>query len=330
MDLMNQTNRRKKIRSAVKWILWVLLVQFVLINISGILYGYKLTHFYEASLKSPAPSSKNIFVETWKLFRGPKFQKTVIAEFPHFPYETVHLLTERGLSIDAWYIPRDSSKGTVILFHGLGGNKSLLLGQAYEFMYAEFMYADFNVMLVDLRAHGNSEGNTTTLGVTESEEVKLAFDHIFKTGERNIVLYGLSLGAVVITKAIYDYSLSPSKVILDMPFGNLKNLLEGRARVLGFPEEPFGLLVTFWSGVERGFNGFDHNTCRYVKKIKCPVLLQYGSSDKLVTRQETNSIFKNIASREKKLVLYETAGHEPFLNKDPVKWRKEISDFLLR
>jgi alpha-beta hydrolase superfamily lysophospholipase len=229
------------------------------------------------------------------------------------------------LTIEAWYIPVDSARGTVILFHGLGGNKSFMLDQAYE-----FMYLGFNVMLMELRAHGNSGSCTTTLGVRESEEVKLAYDFISGKGERNIILYGFSLGAVVITKGLYDYDISPSGIILDTPFGNLKSLFEGRARVLGFPEEPFGVLVTFWSGAERGFNGFRHNTCEYVKKIKCRVLLQYGALDKLVTQRETNCIYKNISSLDKRLVVYKDVAHEPFLNKDPDKWRTEIRDFLLK
>jgi alpha-beta hydrolase superfamily lysophospholipase len=321
---MNQT-RSKKMRSAFKWILWVILVQFVFINISGILYGYKLTHFYEPSLKPLQPSSKNILVKTWKLFRGPRFEKTVIEEVPHFPYETIDLMTKNNIKIEAWYMPVDSSKGTVIMVHGLGGNKSLLMSQAYE-----FRYFGFNVLFIDLRAHGNSGGNTTTLGFRESEEIKLAYEYIFKKSEKRIFLYGISLGAVVVAKAIYDYNLEPSGIILDMPFGSLKKLLEGRARIFGFPEEPFGVLVTFWSGIERGFNGFRHNTIRYAKKINCPVLMQYGALDRLVTSTETNSIFRNIASDKKKLVIYENAGHEYFLNKDPLKWRKEVSEFLLK
>lgn len=322
---MTQANRTSKKASIIKWILWFFLVQFILINVSGILYGYKLTHFYEPTSKSTQSASKNIFTKTWKLFRGPKFQKTLVTEVPHFPFETIHLKTNSSLSIEAWYIPVDSSKGTVILFHGLGGNKSFMLDEAYQ-----FMYLGFNTMLVDLRAHGNSDGNTTTLGIREAEEVKLAYDYVRHRGEKNIFLYGFSLGAVVITKSISDYNIVPSGVILDTPFGNLKNLLEGRARVLGFPEEPFGFLVTFWSGVERGFNGFKHNTCDYVKSIKCPVLLQYGALDKLVTRQETECIFNNIAFGEKKLIVYPTSAHEPFLNKDPDKWRMEVKNFLLK
>lgn len=39
-----------------------------------------------------------------------------------------------------------------------------------------------------------------------------------KKGETNIVNLGISLGASTITKAIYDYNLQPSKIILEMPF----------------------------------------------------------------------------------------------------------------
>ena len=322
---MSQINLRKKIRYTLKWMCWVLVVQFVLVNISGVLYAYKLTHFYEPSLKLARPQSKNIFTKTWKLFRGPKLQKTEESEIPHFPYETIQLTTKKNNLIEAWYIPVDSAKGTIIMIHGLGANKSFLLDEAYE-----FRYLGFNVMMVDLRAHGKSSGNTSTLGIRESEEVKLAYDCVSKKGEKKIILYGVSLGAVVIAKAVYDYNLQTSGIILDMPFGNLRKLLEGRARILGFPEEPFGVLVTFWSGVERGFNGFKHNTCLYVKKINCPVLMEYGALDKLVTPEETNAIFKNIASPDKKLVIYENAVHESFLRKDQELWRKEVGEFLLK
>jgi alpha-beta hydrolase superfamily lysophospholipase len=321
---MSQINR-KKIRYILKGIFWVLVVQFVLVNISGILYAYKLTHFYEPTFTTNKPQSKNIITKTWKLFRGPKFQKTTETEIPHFPYETVHLITKGNDRIEAWYIPADSSKGTVLMIHGLGANKSFLLDEAYE-----FRYFGFNVMMVDLRAHGNSSGNTTTLGIRESEEVKLACDYILKKSERKIILYGVSLGAVVIAKAIYDYNLQPSGIILEMPFENLKKLLEGRARILGFPEEPFGVLVTFWSGIERGFNGFKHSTNRYAQKIKCPVLMQCGALDKLVTLKETNSVFQHIASSNKKLVIYKNAVHESFLRNDPELWRNEVSEFILK
>ena len=130
-------------------------------------------------------------------FQGPVYRKITNEESPEFPYQTVDLLTKDSLSLEAWYIPVDSSKGTVILFHGLGGNKSNVLKQAYE-----FRYLGFNVMLVDLRAHGRSNGNITTMGFRESEDVKLAYEYVLKKGEKNIILYGISLGSFVYRKSV--------------------------------------------------------------------------------------------------------------------------------
>ena len=113
-----------------------------------------------------------------------------------------------------------------------------------------------------------------------------------------------------------------------MPFASLQDHLKARARVLGFPEQPFAFLVTFWLGIEQGFNGFNHKTTRYVKKIKCPVLMQWGQLDKYVFEKETISIFENIASQQKKLVNYENAGHSSLLQNDPDKWKNEVEKFL--
>jgi alpha-beta hydrolase superfamily lysophospholipase len=321
---MNQTNPKIKIRSVLKLVFWVLLIQFVLINISGIIYGYKLTHFYDPSSNKEEASSKNIFVKTWRIFKGPTLRKITNEGILHFPYQTIHLLTKDNLSLEAWYIPVDSPKGTVILFHGLGGNKSHVIDQAYE-----FRYLGFNVMLVDLRAHGNSEGKVTTMGYCESEDVKLAYDYIFKKGEKNIILYGFSLGAVVIAKAFYDYNIAPSSAILEIPFSNLKKLVGVRGRMLGFPQEPFGTFITFWISIDKGFNGFKQDTYKYAQKINCPVLMQCGEVDMFATIKERNFIFSNIASRNKKLVVYEGAAHQSLLSFDPLKWKQEVSEFIL-
>jgi alpha-beta hydrolase superfamily lysophospholipase len=318
---MKKTNRR--LRNIFRWIAWVILLQFILINISASLYAYKLTHFYDPGTTQPA--TKNIFSKTWKLFTGPNFEKMPVSELPNIPYETVQLVTKENKHIEAWYIPVDSAKGTVILFHGLGLNKSSLLEQTNE-----FRFFGFNTLLVDLRAHGNSEGNTTTLGVRESEEAKLGYDFVSAKGEKNIVLYGMSLGAVVVMKSIYDYGLKPSRIIIDAPFISLRKHLQGRARALGFPNEPFATLVTFWISIERGFNGFREDISAYAEKINCPVLMQSGAFDKWVYTEDTKEIFEHLATRDKKLLSYENAGHESFLRKDVATWRKEVGEFLFK
>src|SRR5215510_13172466 len=132
---MTDKKPKRKLRSVIIWVLWVLLAQFVLINISAALYAYKLTHLYSLSPNiSPSPPSKNIFAKTWRLFTGPRFYKEPLAKVPGFAYSTIQLKTKSDIIIEAWYSKIDSgSKGTVILFHGLGNNKGVILDEASAF-----------------------------------------------------------------------------------------------------------------------------------------------------------------------------------------------------
>ncbi|MBK5269608.1 MAG: alpha/beta fold hydrolase, partial [Bacteroidia bacterium] len=282
----------RKFPSAIRWILWVLLVQLILINISASLYAYKFTHFYtDPALRIYHPA-RNVFAKTWKLFTGPKQPRSVITEIPVFPFDTVVLKTASGSPIDVWYSETDSvAKGTIIFFHGITVSKSMMVHPANE-----LRYLGYNVMLVDFRGHGNSGGNKTTIGIKESEEVKLAYDYAVNKGDKNIFLFGSSLGAVVVAKAIADYHLRVSGIILDMPFLSLQTYMEGKARRVGFPQQPFAFLTTLWTGLENGFNGFHHQTTRYVKQITCPVLMEWGALDDFVLKEETAEIYKAIAS----------------------------------
>jgi alpha-beta hydrolase superfamily lysophospholipase len=321
---MPQEKTKRKLPSFIRWILWVLLVQFLLINISAAFYAYRLTHFYnDPSLLvyKPAP---NLFAKTWKLFTGPKTAKSLVVERPVFSYETVLMKTASGIPIEGWFGKTDSAeKGTVILFHGITGHKDQFLEEANE-----FRYWGYNVMLVDFRAHGNSGGHTTTIGFRESEEVKLAYDFVSQKQQKRIFLYGSSLGAVVVAKAVSDYQLQPAGIILEMPFESLQSYLKDKARTLGFPQQPFGFLATFWISVERGFNGFKHQTATYAKNIHCPVLMQWGAMDQFVLEHETATIFKAIASSNKKLVVYDNAQHESFMRNDKAKWRTAVGNFF--
>ncbi len=316
-----QETKTRRLRLYLKWIGWVLAVQLVLANISAAIYAYRFTHFYTGPVQRH--STRNFFSKTWKLFTGPKFYKLSQEAEPAFSYKKITLLTNSGDTIDGWYSGVDSSKSCVLLLHGITTNKSFLEEEALQ-----FRSLGYNVLLIDFRGHGKSSGNTTTTGISEIEEVKMAFEFAKDSGNEKIIVYGVSLGAVVALNATAKEKIHPNAIIADMPFDNLHNHLKARAKDVGFPSQPFAFLVTFWIGAEHGFNAFDHNAVDYAKKIHCPVLLQWGEHDRFVNRKAIKDIFQHLASNNKYLAVYPDADHESLLRNDPVMWNREVGNFL--
>ena len=293
-------------------------------NVSAFLHAGKFTRFYSPQQANAQKSPKNIFSRTWRLFDGPRFSKAAVTHRPAFPYESIELKTKSDLSIGAWYAKADSaSKGTIVLFHGLSNSKSSVLQEA-----GEFRYMGYNVLLIDFRGHGNSDGRITTIGWNETEEIKSAFDWLSAKGEPKIILWGFSMGATAIIKAVRDYDLKVNGMILEMPFASLHKHMRGRAPTLGFPKEPFGSLVTFWTGVRRGFNGFKYNTVRFAEKVNCPVLYQWADRDIYVSKKEAESIFNSFSSKQKKMVVYQNAIHGSLAQQNITRWRVEVEGFL--
>lgn len=316
-----QQAKPKKFRYYLKWALWILLAQIVLANISASIYAYKFTHFYNPP--APSLSSQNIFGKTWKLFVGPKFYRNINEPEPSFVYETIQLKTSDSISIDTWYSKANSSNACVILLHGYSMNKSSVEREA-----AMFRLWGYSVLLLDLRGHGKSGSNSTSFGMKETDELQKAYEFAKHEGNTKIILYGFSLGAGICIKAAAENKIHPDAVIADAAFGSLHQHFKARTRLLGFPSEPFASLTTFWVGVEKGFNGFNLDIRSYAKEATCPVLMEWGERDPLVTRGETESVFNNLASKNKKLVVYPNAGHDSFLERDQTTWEKEIQAFL--
>ncbi|MFN0083112.1 MAG: alpha/beta hydrolase [Ferruginibacter sp.] len=309
-------------RRPLKLTLRIFLLLFIFMNMIVIFHAYKFTHYYnqgEVTIKKQ--SDKTGWDISRELFFGFNAVKQ-INSVPDRIYKTIYLTTNDGLKLEAWVTTNPAANGTVAMFHGHGGKKSGILKEA-----ASFREMGYNTLLLDFRAHGSSEGNTCTIGYDEAEDVKLAYEYLQTKGEKNIVLWGISLGAATITKAVNDYAIAPQKIILEMPFGSLPEAVVGVVKKMGLPPQPLSTLLTFWGGVEHGFWAFNVKPSEYVKQLRCPVLLQHGSKDPRVTNTETKEIFDNITTT-KKWVEYTGSAHESLCTNEHEKWVTEVSAFL--
>ncbi|MGE5378551.1 MAG: alpha/beta hydrolase [Bacteroidota bacterium] len=113
------------------------------------------------------------------------------------PLRDVTFKSGDGLTLFGRFLP-SRNRATVLLVHGLGqANQDMLV-------YAEHLASQgFGIFMIDLRAHGSSDGDTSTHGLREVEDVAGAVDyllHRIDVDGRKIGALGISVGAQAVLR----------------------------------------------------------------------------------------------------------------------------------
>ncbi len=301
-------------------ILWAMVLLFVVANVIAAMQAYKFTHYKDGGEKT-ASINLTPLKKVQLLFTGIDNPRPRNTTLPTHPYSTV--LIKSNINLECWYIPAlAASRGTVVMCHGYTACKSAMLERAEP-----FLQNGYNCLMVDFMGSGGSGGNSTTVGFKEAEEVADCYKYLTQQGEQNIYLFGSSMGAVAIMKAINDAHIQPKAIIIECPFATMYETIAIRFHNLGVPTFPMANLLLFWGGLENGFNAQAHNPVGYATNIHCPTLLQYGERDDRVTRSETDRVFASLHC-PKQLITYPLAGHDDYLKKYRAEWGANVVGFL--
>ncbi|RYY89222.1 MAG: alpha/beta fold hydrolase [Chitinophagaceae bacterium] len=307
-------------RRIVRRLLWFVIILFVLLNGIAALHAWHFTHF-DGAITNKTSEKGLSFGQKLKLaFTGVRMPRPRNERLPDTSFQTVLLQNDQRL--EAWWIPVAQPKGSVLLLHGYGGSKEGMIDKAR--IFRQFGY---NTLLLDFRGAGGSSGNQCTIGYKEAADTKAAYDFLYERGERNIYLFGSSMGAAAAMRALAVDSMSVRGAILECPFASMLQTVQNRFHMQGAPTFPLAQLLVFWGGTLNGFNAFAHKPEDYAAKVNCPVLLMWGEQDPKVMRFETAHIFSRLAG-PKKLVTFPGAGHENYLGKYRTEWMREVANFL--
>jgi pimeloyl-ACP methyl ester carboxylesterase len=218
---------------------------------------------------------------TWAHPRRNKYFSTTPASF-NLEYRDVRLPSrDAGIEISGWWIPRAGSGKAILMVHGRGENRTtefydhfLDLGAALN----TFQGHGFNILMIDLRAHGLSGGIDSAWGIGERRDVEGAVDWIKSQGIQpfSIGALGASLGA---TSCVYATADDPdiSALVTDgAGVDEFASIERGWKRSSGTPQFFFPAAQL----MERVLYGYDLHTLRPVDAMKKipprPILLIYG------------------------------------------------------
>ena len=304
--------------------LTVILLAFIAAN--GVIYMQTYHFMHTVPPRYQARPEKLTDWERQKLalFGQPVPRKPIDA-VPLRPYQNVELPSKDGLRLRGWYIPAERRpKGTIIIYHGYGQNRSGDVGKAFR-----YGRMGFNVSMIDFRAHGESQGFLTTIGLYERADVKAAYDWVKARTTSPVILNGTSMGAAAILSAVAYYrDFKPDLCILESCFGTIRQAVRGSLRSSNFPQDPLVDGMVFWSSVQLWHWMYDFKPQAFARNVTCPTLVLWGDRDPRVTREETYAIYHNLSSRKKQLVIFNRGGHEGLVGQNPDLWLEMVARFL--
>ena len=167
-------------------------------SVIGIIFiiGILFLHFYLPRIITDIRNPIFSIFSNYHSDKSPKFQDNDSIKGKHFDYQSFDGLK---LSAHLTYSNLTTTKGTIILVHGIRSNKEHFIG-----ISKTLSNKGYNAVAIDLRAHGQSEGTHCTFGVNEKEDISLLINVLEKQGgiTKNIGIWGQSLGGAIALQSL--------------------------------------------------------------------------------------------------------------------------------
>lgn len=242
--------------------------------------------------------------------------------------EECFIQSHDGLKLHGTLIPaREKSGRTVIAVHGYRSS-----GTAFAGICPFFHELGFNILLVDNRAHGESEGRYVGFGCLDQDDCLGWIDYIVRRygAQSEILLYGVSMGGstVLLTAGRGDLPAQVKAVVSDCAFTSawdvFRHVLNHSYHMPSFPVLYAGDLLCRKLA---GYGLRDCSTLERVRTARVPVLLMHGKNDTFVPTQMSRDNFE-ACKEPKKLVLIPDAGHGSAYYAHPEEYERAVREWI--
>ncbi|WP_300367073.1 alpha/beta hydrolase [Brachyspira sp.] len=257
-------------------------------------------------------------------------EKRLLKEKRKIWFETsqkdVYTISKDNKKLHAHFIKNNDSNIYIIIAHPYEGRGSYM-----KYFIKQFYDIGFNVLAIDLRTHGESEGKIYSLGYLERLDI-LAWIKYINDNYNNaqIILYGISMGANSVMMCCNENEISSNvkAIIEDAGFTNayeqLKRRLDIAYKIYFLPILEFTSLIT---KIRLGFSFKDIDVQKRVSESKVPILFIHGDKDELVNFNMANKLYESCSSYKQKLIIKDGKHISAVFNNENLYWNT-IKDFI--
>lgn len=242
------------------------------------------------------------------------------------PFEQVQITSWDGTVLCGRYYHRKDGAPLQLLFHGYRGNGIREFSGTFHMTKA----LDMNVLVVDMRAHGQSGGRCITLGTWESEDCLCWAEYAYQRFGKNtpVVLYGASMGATtVLLASALRLPENVKCIVADSPFSSTKGIIR---KVCMIGKLPFWLgypLAVLGAGLFGHFTLWKGSALCAVSFGNMPILFIHGQADRFVPHEMGQALYK-ACKGTKRFYSVPGAGHCLSYYVDPEGYCRQLKIFF--
>ena len=231
-----------------------------------------------------------------------------------------------GLDLYGEYYALNESKKCVIIVPG----RCECLKYSYYFA-PPYEKSGFNVLVIDPRAHGKSDGKYNTIGVKESKDLIAWINYIKKEfGIEEVYFHCICVGTASALLALNSESCpSIAKgIVTEGCFTSFRETFKRHMMDIKRPLFPVLDLCMWQIKRHTGTKQSKAAPIRLVKKLKARVLFLYGKNDIFSVPAMSQKLFKACASNDKNLVWFNKGGHSHLRINNTELYDNSIMEFL--
>lgn len=240
----------------------------------------------------------------------------------------VEIISRDGLKLKGYEIrAKEESNTWVIAVHGYLSYCCEMVPYAKKFQ--EYGY---NILIVDLRAHGRSQGEYIGMGWLDHYDLQLWIEKIIEEHKKcKIILYGISMGSATVAMTTGEKLPSNVKLaIADCGYSSVWDEFKIHLKkVLHLPSFPILYVGSLMSKILAGYTFQEASTIKQVKKSITPTLFIHGTKDKFVPYKMLDEIYENAICPKERLEI-EGAAHAESEAINPEKYWNAIEKFIYK